>query len=317
MKYLICFRSADHPHDALKEGINPRVSGPIRYEGAIETDSALPMTPKLDVAPYFPNDGQDGDTTIDVILMPLPEKNDEIFKHKIELLKNKKSSKESINSKELFEVKESKENFVNFSSSQKLDSIGLFRAKASKLQGGSTRDAIVEEVYEELGAMIWAHEVAAGVVPRENVVASMKCERKDGNFKIVEINHQDEKIVNKDFIKLGYKEKLKNYLKYYYQQSRPILSEEGVAYRGYFTEDKDYREIHKDINYQLCLEAISRFCEKEKIDFTHEDNLRLMGKYKNADFDIENFCQKLKESKLQIQDDLISESKEHAKKSMR
>lgn len=297
MKYLLCFRGTNHKHDALREGIEPHggESGPIEYHGVIETDAAIPMTPRLDVAAYFPQKEKDDKTTIDVILMPLPQKPDAILKSKIEVAS---SNDEKKLYRSIAKPNTSDTSFVNTSSSQKLDSI-----TAVKILGKTGKSKMAEAAYEDLGGMVWSHEVAAKSIPKQNVVASLQCTRKGNSFEITGIEWQDAKIVNSDFIKEGFKKQLEIYLKNYLHQHHPLPSDtyESSAYRGYITsKDKkteDFTKIHKDPNYQSCLEEVQKICDNGKILFTHEDNVKLMQQYKDKDFNVEKFCSELKNEK--------------------
>lgn len=146
MKYLLCFRGSDHQHDALKDGINPHggdKTGPIKYEGGIDTEGAIPMTPVLDVAAQFPNSGdiltESKSTIIDVVLIPLPEENDSILNQRIKQHGLLKSTNEA----------ESFNPFVNTASIQILDSISALRVAAQRYAGENAEDPEEEKEEEE------------------------------------------------------------------------------------------------------------------------------------------------------------------------
>ena len=328
MKYLICFRGADHQHDALTGGIEARKKGKIKYDGGIKTKTAVPMSPVLGVAATFPNSGdlekEDSVTTIDVLLIPLPEPKDQ--NDHDEILASRLNQSGNI-------IKKSEHSFVSTSTVQKLDSINALRsAKLSKQQEGQEKsaqrdenldsskseiDAMEEEedkiemAYDTLSGMVWSHEVAVKSVSAENVVATMKCQRKDGYFTISDIEWQKDDIVNPDFVTEGYKDKLEAYLKEYDGKPHLLLNEESHAYRGYVVREedengeeiiKDYSDIHKDGRYQIYLDEIQRLCDNNKegkINFTHEDNLKLIRKCIESEFKIEinEFFKELKEQK--------------------
>jgi hypothetical protein len=398
-KYLLCFRGADHKHDALREGLTPiSKAGPVKYQGQIVTDTSLPMTQLLPIAAGFPlRQGKEGkdETTVDVVLIPLPDEPEELMEAKIKgvteskpvlasdlesddepemenagaekdkvdlvVADKKKSAREDDDDFDMFaeidadfekrkaehdahagasdkvkvdssadddleifaaieadfekkkaeqdarasgDVKRenapglddddegvvytSKSPFVNTSSVQKLDALAALRSKKAGFA----------DAYEDLAPMFESKEVAAVSVPRENVVASLKCERTKDSFKITSIEMQDDKVVNPDFITSGYKDKLNAYLKKYFKKSHVLPHRETTAYRGFFVEKegvvKDFRHVHKDARYQMCYEEVVRYCNKNKIAFEHEDNLELMERYRDRDFDLKQFCKELK-----------------------
>ncbi len=290
LKYILCFRSTNHPHDALKEGVSPHGGkiGPIKYEGAIDTDTAIPLTPILDAAAFFPINRDSYDiTTIDVLLIPLPKENDSILTSAIEkITSNAEFSASGANSDA---------EFVNASSIQKLSAIQALKTLSEKKDiDNNLIDHLMEIVYDELGGMIWVHELAVKKIERANVVASLKCQREINKFKITEIQLQDDEIVNKIFIEFNYKELLMEYLKKYTDEFRPIKStSEDAAYHGYSTKDSDYTNVHKDIRYQFYLEQIQLYCDRNRIYLTHNDNLELMDSFEQPTFDIETFCSTL------------------------
>ncbi len=307
IKYILCFRGTNHPHDALKEGISPHGGkiGPIKYQGAIDTDTAIPLSPLLDVAASFPPNREHPDIiTIDVVLIPLPEKNENLVKSAIEKITSKVTE---------FSASERSSNaeFVNASSIQRLDSIFALKTLAEKKENGND---IMEIVYDELSGMIWPHELAVKKIDKANVIASLQCQREIDKFKIIKIQLQDDEIVNKDFAKFSYK-LLIDYLKKYTDEFHPIASTlERAAYRGYLTDKRDYTKIHKDVRYQFYLEQIQRYCDKNKIYFTHDDNLELMQSFKEPTFDVKIFCSTLAKNKNAYQPHQLSDKKRQDEK---
>lgn len=152
--------------------------------------------------------------------------------------------------------------------------------------------------------MVWSHEVAAKKIPRENVVASLRCERSYGKFTIVDIQWQDDAIVNKDFISTQFKEKLADYLSDYLNHPHAFIDDENRAYRGYIEGGKDYTHVHSDTLYQIYLDDVQRYCDQNKIFFTHEDNIKLMDTYKTPDFSIHAFCEEMRNENLMKSNDI-------------
>lgn len=290
MKYLICFRGADHHHDALKEGIGPSggKKGPLIFDGGIDTTTGIPLSPLLPVAANFPHpDSKDmSKTTIDIILIPLPENTeDTIFTSVVDILKNKEEKKLVGHRISL----QAESPFTNTSSIQKLLSIGFLKADAKQM---------METVADDLSGMVWSHELAVSSVPKENVVATLKCTRYHGSFMLTDIQWQDESVVNKDFIELGFKEKLSLYLAQYLYKTHPLAGSrtELNAYRLYVREEDDFTSLHADKTFQRYYEQVQQFCDEEKIEFTHEDNIELIERYlENNKMDINDFCNELKE----------------------
>lgn len=268
-KYILCFRGANHPHDALRDGIQPRQIGPIQYEfGAIQTMTAIPVAPLLEVAAYFP-EGLLGFTTIDVMLIPLPEENDEIFKSRIENAATK--------------INESNATFVNTSSCQKLDEIATVSSD--------------EHAYK-LSGVIWSHELASHGINRENIVATMKCERSIGNFQVTDLTWQDESVVNPDFVHLGYKKRLETYLENFLNKKTSFFNNCDIrlpskSYKGFFAKGKNYAAVHADGLYQHYLSMVQSYCDDNKIYLRHGDNIRLMDQYQDPHFDVTEFCKTL------------------------
>lgn len=358
MKYIICFRGSDHPHDALKDGIKPHggQSGPIEYQGAIDTDSAVPMSTRLSVAAFFPN-ANPGDiqaenslTTIDVILVPLPEEEDEILQSKI---KASNSTSLKVLESALNEA-QSESHFVNTSSNQILDSLIALKAAVLEVERiaenlknddrkpvqflsddnilslsaeiasneasptdeeknedndeGNDEDELtandlIDTTYDELSGMVWSHELASKEVPKEWVVASMQCQRKDGYFSISDIRLQEDEVMNNEFLRAGHKEDLVKFLEQYRTPHLLPQNEGRQSYRGYYNITgtgavEDFRDIHRDGIYQIYLEEIQSFCDKHKTPFTHENNMTLMKTYKTKTFDITQFCTELYQKHL-------------------
>jgi len=267
-KYILCFRGANHPHDALRDGIQPRQIGPIKYMGGVETMTAIPVAPLLEVAAYFP-EGLLGFTTIDVMLIPLPEENDEIFKSGIENAATK--------------INESNATFVNTSSCQKLDEIATVSSD--------------EHTYQ-LSGVIWSHELASHGINRENIVATLKCERSVGNFQVTDLSWQEESIVNPDFVHLGYKQRLETYLANFLNKKTSFFNGCDIrlaskSYKGFFAKGKNYAAVHADGLYQCYLGVVQSYCDDTKIYLRHDDNIRLMDQYRDPHFDVNEFCKTL------------------------